>query len=202
VIGVRTYAVRSVGSHGSSEDNATLATKLDEHTSSSSGAVPCTKHIKLIKPLHLLKSKVQCRLVLGSASICDHAVETTLLSDNGLNGLLDAVLICDIAVLELKLSGEALEESGEVFCGLGNVEAEDAGGVVGEADLGDTETDTLVGTSDWSCLVSLRNSMRKCDELTGNDLAAQLDTPVMVGARKSAESCGRGGIGAVVAVLC
>lgn len=86
--------------------------------------------------------------MLGSASICDHAVETTLLSDNSLNGLLDAILICDIAVLELKLSGEALEESGEVFCGLGDVEAEDACGVVGEADLGDTETDTLIRTSD------------------------------------------------------
>jgi hypothetical protein len=76
--------------------------------------------------------------VLGGASIGDHAVEAALLLNNDTEGGGDALLVRDIAVLELETTGVALQEGLEVIAGLGDVQAEDGGGVVGEADLGDT----------------------------------------------------------------
>lgn len=90
--------------------------------------------------------------MLSSTGVGDHAVEAALLLDDGLEGGGHALLVCHIGVLEVEAAGEALEEGLEGLAGLGDVEAEDAGGVVGEADLGDAQTDALVGAGDWEVL--------------------------------------------------
>ena len=86
--------------------------------------------------------------MLGGTGVGNHAVEAALLLDDGLEGGGHALLICHIGVLEVETAGEALEEGLKGLAGLGDVEGEDAGGVVGEADLGNAQTDALVGASD------------------------------------------------------
>ena len=146
---MRAYSVGSVGSHASSEDNAALASQLDEHARRGGSAVPRSVHVQLKQPLDLVQGEVQRGLVLGGTGIGDHAVEAALLLDDGIERSGHALLLGDVAVLELETAGEALQEGLEVLAGLGDVQAEDGGGVVGEADLCDTETNALVGTGDW-----------------------------------------------------
>lgn len=86
--------------------------------------------------------------MLGRPGIRDHTVEAGLLGDDGVERFLDALLLGHVAVLKLESSGKALEEGSKCLGRLGDVEAKDAGGVVGKADLRNTEANTLIGTGD------------------------------------------------------
>lgn len=143
-----TYPVGPVRGHGSGEDDAPLAPQLDEHARRGRGAVPPAEHVELIQPLDLLQAEIQRRLVLGRAGVGHHAVEAALPGDDGLERGLDALLACHVALLKLELAGVALEQGGVVLARLGDVEVEDAGRVVGQADLRDAQPDALVGAGD------------------------------------------------------
>jgi hypothetical protein len=54
----KSYPVRAVGGHASSEDDAALASKLDEHARSGSSAVPRSVDIELKQPLDLVQREV------------------------------------------------------------------------------------------------------------------------------------------------
>lgn len=97
--------------------------------------------------------------MLGSPSVRNHAVEATLLPDNSLESGGNALLTRHIAVLEIKTARITLEKCVEGLTRLGDIETEDGGGIVGEANLCDAEANTLVGSSDWEMSIRVSGNM-------------------------------------------
>lgn len=141
-------AVGAVRGHGGGKDDGALGLELDELAGGVGGAQPAARHVELVQALKLLQGEVEGGQVLGRAGVGDEAVEATAARGHLVNGALDRLLVGDVRLHELKLARVQLGQRGKVVAGLLDVEGEDLGGIVGEADLCEAETDTLVGTSD------------------------------------------------------
>lgn len=144
------HPVRSVRGHARGKDDAALAAELDKGLGRGGGAVPGAEDVELEQPLDLVEGEVEGGLVLGGAGVGHHAVEAALGGHDGVEGRLHALLLGHVAVLELEAAGEPREELLERLPRLRDVQAVDAGRVVGQADLGDAQADALVGAGDFS----------------------------------------------------
>ena len=133
-------AVGTVGGHAGGHHDGALDSKLNELSGGNLGAEVGTEdlillaqsfhglvgsaHIKVEQLLELGALELQSGLVLGHAGIGDHAVNTTGLLHNLVDGLLDALFGCDIGLDELEV-GEALLQRSEVLAGLHQIQRVD-----------------------------------------------------------------------------
>jgi hypothetical protein len=72
---------------------------------------------------------------------------TGALSDR-VDGILDRILTRHIGLDVVEFAGVLGLQSGKVLLGAADVEREDLLSIIGQTDLGQTETNTLVGTGD------------------------------------------------------
>src|SRR4051794_11251139 len=67
-------AVGPIGCHGSSEDNGSLDSKINEPARNSSSAEVGAKYVEIEQLVQLGAAEVQRRLMLCHAGVCDEAV--------------------------------------------------------------------------------------------------------------------------------
>jgi hypothetical protein len=144
---LRTHLVRSIRSHGGSEDNTPLNTLLYERPRRNTRSVETSVQIHTPQLVDLFRSKVQSGLVFRSASITYHTMKRSRALQYLVDGGLDRVFFRHICLESEKLVWVLLREGGEFFAGGTDVDGEDACGAVGEAAVCYAEADTcgLVG---------------------------------------------------------
>lgn len=159
--GLWLYLVGSVRGHGGCEDNGALDPELDEGTGSGARGVECTEEVDVEQGLNILLGEVKGGLMVGTPGVDDHAVEGTGLFDDLINRSGDGGFFGYIGGDSEQLAGKALGHGSEIVSSLANVDGVDLCCAIGKAALGDTETDSAVGTSDcgWDvndALIALR----------------------------------------------
>ena len=166
-------AVGTVRGHAGGHDDGALDAKLYELAGDDLGAEVGTVDVQVEEFVELSTVELQSRLVLGHAGVGNETVNAARLLHDLVDGVLDALFGGHIGLDVLEV-GVALLQSGEVFAGLHHVEREDELGLVGKADLCDSQTNAPIGTGD------------------GDDLLAQRDLPAEVFSRHGAQVGSRG----------
>lgn len=126
----RSSPVRTVRGHGCGEDNGALDPQLDELLRCGRSAEVGTEDIEIEQLLELGTVEVQRGLVLGHASVGDHAVNAARLRNNLVNGLDYALFRRNIAVQVVQPLGVGLLERLEFFTRLEEIERVDLSGIV------------------------------------------------------------------------
>jgi hypothetical protein len=116
------YLVGTVRSHGSSENHRAFNTKLDKGTSSSTSSIEGTEEVHIKQVLYLLFGKVERGLMVGSAGVDNHSVQSTGLGDDLVDGCCDSFFLCDIGIHGEQLAGETLGQGGEVIACFADVD--------------------------------------------------------------------------------
>lgn len=98
--------------------------------------------------MNLLFSKVKGSLVVGAASVDNHAVDSTLLLNDLLNGGSDAGLLGGVGLESLDAARILLLDLGKLLTRLSKINRVNYSSSIIKAALGDTQTNSSVGSSD------------------------------------------------------
>lgn len=110
----------------------------------------CT-HVNVEESVNLLLGKVEGGLVVRPPRIHDHAVQGTSLGNDLVNGSSNGGLLGHIGLDGLETARVLGLRGGKLLARLSIIDRVDDLGVVIEAGLGHTETDTTVGSGDCIC---------------------------------------------------
>jgi hypothetical protein len=135
------YLVGTVRRHGRSEHNRSFHALLNERARRASCRVKRSIQVDAPQLINLLSGKVERSLVLRSAGIAHHSVQSACLLEDLFDCRLDGLFFCYVGLKREELVRVLRGEGGEFVASLANIDAVDFGGAVGEAAICYAETD-------------------------------------------------------------